>query len=63
MRGQPCWSARSVKAVEVNGYTIEPRADLRGANLDRVDLYGANLDRADLDRAKLIEATVDEKTA
>ena len=28
-----CWSARSVEAVEVNGYTIEPGANLAGANL------------------------------
>ena len=25
---QGCWSVRSVVVVEVNGYTIEPRADL-----------------------------------
>jgi len=30
---QPCWSARSVEAMEVNGYTIEPGANLQGANL------------------------------
>ena len=33
---QPCWSARSVVVVEVNGYTIEPGADLEGANLEAV---------------------------
>ena len=32
--------------VEVNGYTIEPGADLTGA-----DLYAANLTGADLERA------------
>ena len=30
---QPYWSARRVVAVEVNGYTIEPGADLYGADL------------------------------
>ena len=34
--------------VEVNGYTIEPGADLRGANLE-----GANLEVADLGGANL----------
>ena len=31
---QGCWSARSVVVVEVNGYTIEP-----GANLEEADLW------------------------
>ena len=30
-------------AVEVNGYTIEPGADLTGANLSEARLTGANL--------------------
>ena len=34
--------------VEVNGYTIGPRADLYGADLYGADLYGANLDGANL---------------
>ena len=29
--------------VEVNGYEIEPRADLEGADLTAADLRGANL--------------------
>ena len=38
---QGCWSARSVEAVEVNGYTIEPGANLQGANLKKANLDGA----------------------
>ncbi len=38
--------------VEVNGYTIEPGADLAGANLS-----GTDLTRADLTRAKADEDT------
>ena len=53
-----CWLARSLEAVNVNGYTIEPFANLEGADLNRADL-----DEAFLEGAKLIEATVDEKTA
>ena len=34
---QGYWSARSVEAVEVNGYTIEPGAYLEGADLTRAD--------------------------
>ena len=30
---QGWWPARSVAVVEVNGYTIEPGANLRGADL------------------------------
>jgi uncharacterized protein YjbI with pentapeptide repeats len=37
-----------VGAVEVNGYTIEPGADLSGANLKGADLSGANLKGVDL---------------
>ena len=33
---QSCCSARSVAVVEVNGYTIEPGANLTGVNLDEV---------------------------
>ena len=39
--------------MEVNGYTIEPGANLEGANLE-----GANLTKADLSRAKANEDTV-----
>jgi uncharacterized protein YjbI with pentapeptide repeats len=48
--------------VDVNGYTIEPGADLleadlaganlSGANLSSAQIYGANLDRADLSGAR-----------
>ena len=31
---QGCQSARSVVVVEVNGYTIEPGANLKGATLE-----------------------------
>ena len=34
-------------ALEVNGYTIEPFADLSGANLSGANLSGAMLDNAD----------------
>ena len=50
--------ARSVDDVEVNGYTIEPGANLEKAQLERADLTkarleGANLERADLSGANL----------
>ena len=38
--------------VEVNGYTIEPEANLEGANLSGAYLLGADLHRANLHRAK-----------
>jgi hypothetical protein len=49
--------------VEVNGYTIEPGADLNGANLREAylrgaDLRGANLREANLDGAMADDATV-----
>jgi hypothetical protein len=47
-----------VVVVEVNGYTIEPGADLREANLERASLMGAFLPGADLQRANLIEANL-----
>ncbi len=48
--------------VEINGYTIEPgadlaRADLRGAKLAGTDLRQANLRLADLEGAKADENT------
>ena len=41
--------ARSVVVVEVNGYTIEPGANLTVVDLEGVDLRGVNLDRAKAD--------------
>ena len=67
------WSARSVVVVEVNGYKIEPGAnltgglfggaDLTGANLTGANLKGvypegANLSGANLSRADLTEANL-----
>ena len=49
--------ARSVEAVEVNGYTIEPGTNLGGANLTVAFLVGANLEGANLYRAKANEDT------
>ena len=49
---QGCWSARSVTSVKVNGYTIEP-----GANLAKADLTEANLEGANLKGAKADEDT------
>ena len=48
-----CGPARSVMVVEVNGYTIEPGADLREADLADVNLKGANLEEARLNGANL----------
>jgi len=42
--------------MEINGYTIEPEADLFGADLRGANLCGANLYRADLYRANLYSA-------
>ena len=59
--------------VEINGYTIEPganltRADLKGANLTRANLtramlFGVDLTRADLEGADLGGADANEDTA
>ena len=46
----------SVGAVEVNGYTIEPGADLSGVNLSGANLSGRNLSGADLSGADLSRA-------
>ena len=43
--------------VEVNGYTIEPGANLEGAFLTVAFLVGANLEGANLYRAKANEDT------
>ena len=64
---QSWWSARSVVVVEVNGYTIEPGAnlpgaDLTGAALAGADLAGANLRGANLSGAYLTGAIADEDT-
>jgi len=40
-------------AIEVNGYTIEPDADLTGAILTNADLTDTNLATADLFEANL----------
>ena len=39
--------------MEVNGYTIEPGANLQGANLQGANLTGANLEGANLFGANL----------
>ena len=39
--------------MKVNGYTIEPRADLEGANLEGANLRRANLEGANLRGANL----------
>ena len=46
--------------VEVNGYTIEPGADLRRANLRGADLRKANLTEANLYEANLTGANLEE---
>ena len=51
--------ARSVVAVEVNGYTIEPGANLRRADLRRADLKGASLADANLYLANLEGANLE----
>ena len=48
--------------MEVNGYTIEPGANLRRADLRRADLKGANLEGANLTGANLEGAKADEDT-
>ena len=50
----------SVNWPVINGYTIEPVANLRGADLRRADLFGANLRRADLRGADLRRADLFE---
>ena len=45
--------------VEVNGYTIEPGANLSGANLSGANLSGANLNGANLEGANLYGANLD----
>ena len=44
--------------MEVNGYKIEPGANLREANLSGVTLKGAKLQEANLSEAKWDESTV-----
>ncbi|MED5552029.1 MAG: pentapeptide repeat-containing protein, partial [Actinomycetota bacterium] len=57
---QGCWPARSVAGVKVNGYTIEPGANLVGANLWGADLEEANLSGANLSGANLSGAYLGE---
>jgi len=59
---QGCWSARSVVVVEVNGYTIEPGANLEGANFAGASLTRANLEGAWLKGANLKGARASEST-
>ena len=49
----PCWSARCVEAVEVDGYEIGPGAELSGAFLGEADLSGVDLAGANLSGAAL----------
>ncbi len=55
---QSCCSARSVAVVEVNGYTIEPRANLTLANLAWANLKGADLTGVNLDEVKANQDTI-----
>jgi uncharacterized protein YjbI with pentapeptide repeats len=48
-----------VVVVEVNGYTIEPGADLTGANLEGANLREANLAEASLTVAFLVGANLE----
>ncbi len=49
-------------AVEVNGYTIEPNANLSGAYLSGANLVGANLVGANFTAANLTNAYADKAT-
>ncbi len=51
---QGWWSARSVVVVEVNGYTIEPGANLVRANLEEAHLEGARFGMANLRETYLV---------
>jgi uncharacterized protein YjbI with pentapeptide repeats len=51
-----------VGAVEVNGYTIEPNANLSGAYLTGANLVGANLVGANFTAANLTNAYADKAT-
>ena len=71
VRRSLCWSARNVVVVEVNGYKIEPGANLTGVDLPCVllggaDLTGANLSGVYLDdpigEVNLAGAFADENT-
>ena len=53
------WWVR-VRVVEVNGYKIEPGADLSGADLSGANLTGANLTGANLTGANLTGAVMPE---
>ena len=49
--------------VEVNGYTIEPGANLEGADFKGADLSGVDLKGAVLDKANLTGAGANDETA
>jgi uncharacterized protein YjbI with pentapeptide repeats len=49
----------SVASVEVNGYKIEPGADLTGADLTGADLTGADLTGADLTAVNFYRANLE----
>jgi len=46
------------RCMDINGFAIEPRADLAGANLAGADLTRANLTDADLTNANLTGANL-----
>ena len=48
--------------VEVNGYTIEPGANLWRANLEDADLTGADLSQSNLSGANLKGVKADQDT-
>ena len=48
--------------VEIDGYTFEPGADLKGVSLADANLYLANLEGANLEGANLEGAKADEDT-
>ena len=51
-----------VTGTDGKEYTIEPRADLRGANLKGTDLRGASLSNANLEWANLSVAVWNGET-
>ena len=51
-----------VTGTDGKKYTIEPRADLEGANLKGTDLRGASLSNANLEWANLSGAVWNDET-